>query len=65
MGHLVALPAHRTPPRAVEPGHSAAILFFTGVRYVRVDALEAAPAVPSYATRRGRKRKAPPAELLA
>lgn len=63
MGHLVELPINRAPVRAVEPGHSAAILFFTGVRYVRMD--DAATPVPAYATRRGRKRKAPPAELQA
>ncbi len=63
MGHLVELPIKKAPARAVEPGHSAAILFFTGVRYVRMES-EASPA--PCATRRGRemKRAKPPAAEL-
>ena len=63
MGHLVELPTKRAPARAVEPGHSAAILFFTGVRYYRMD--EAAPPSMPCASRRSRKRKTQPAELHA
>ena len=63
LGHLVELPTKRPPVRAVEPGHSAAILFFTGVRYCRAE--EGASPMPSAAIHRTRKRKVPPAELQA
>ena len=63
MGHLVELPTNRASAHTVEPGRSATILFFTGVRYYRME--EAAPPVAPSAPHRGRKRKARPAELHA
>ncbi len=70
MGVLVSFPRPTTPARAMVDGHSAAILFFTGVRYVRMDdaamrACRVAAVPPIKKRRRAAQAKAPAAECLA
>ncbi len=61
VGNLLVLPTRKAPARAVEAGRSADILFFTGVRYYRME--EAAP-VPTDAKRRSPRARKPAAEPL-
>ena len=58
MGDLVLFSRSQGSARTIVPGESAAILFFTGVRYVRADDF-AMPAPPAAEKRRrpARSRK--------
>ena len=58
MGDLVVLSRPKTPARPVVAGESAAILFFTGVRYYRFDQLDV-PSAP-VAVKRRRSTRAKP-----
>ena len=56
MGDLVHMPCRKTAPRDIVAGETAAILFFTGVRYQRFeDDVALAPAV---VTKRRRSTRA-------
>ena len=69
MGVLVSFPTPQSSVRTLADGHSAAILFFTGVRYLRMDDaatfLDACAAAAPAKRRRAPRAKKPAAERLA
>ena len=56
MGDLIVMPRPKTLARTSAAGESAAILFFTGVRYLRLD--DAVAVSPSKIGRRRRAARA-------
>ena len=61
MGDVIVMSRPRTPASSIVAGESAAILFFTGVRYHRAEETLATP-VPTIRRRRSSTRVKKPIE---
>ena len=66
MGDLIVMSFAKSPPaRGLDAGHSAEILFFTGVRYYRMDEAAELPIAPGVAKLVTKRRLHPDKRRIA